>query len=526
MIGNAMKRRRQHCMNLWTISISSIALYERARSMGYPNGAYHSFAGAFQSRRLVSSRLGRVQTFHLSSTLPSEDTASTHSEEAIQDLAGDEALSSRSSSTSTSSSGPLSLAIDELSSALGGKIGRARAAWDCYRIGVDPVLFYDPKVEESDIDASVWRALGCCADEIRSASPDVDVEFPWTTPREETRHLLPARRRTQGLGGPAVKLLADIGPKCKCAEFRGIETSLGTISAISQARDGTTKLLVRLAADGLEVETVIIPWEDTGKSTLCLSSQVGCRQGCVFCATGKMGRLRSLSSDEILLQVFLAAKVCRVLGVHAIDGVVYMGMGDAADNGANVIRSANILTDGELFSFAKTRCTISTVGPSPEAFAVLGQAPAALAWSVHSSRDDLRKKLVPTTQYTMKDLRRGYLDALLARPRKLRVSMLEIALIREINDAVEDADHLGDFVLEMLDEVPDLKVMVNLIPFNDIDGMSSFRKPPMDRIKVFQDRLASKGIKSCIRTTRGDDESAACGQLVTNKKKKNEQAEV
>ena len=446
----------------------------------------------------------RVQTFQLFSTSPSKDAVRTHPEEAIQGLAGDEALSSCSSSTG--SSGPLSLTIDELSSALGGKIGRARAAWDCYRIGVDPVLFYDPKVEESDIDASVWTALGCIS---------VDAECQSTTTREEIWQLLPARRRTQGLGGPAIKLLSDIGPQCKFAGFRGIEASLGTISQISQSKDGTTKLLVRLAADDLEVETVIIPWDDTGKSTLCLSSQVGCRQGCAFCATGKMGRLRSLSSDEILLQVFLAAKVCRVLDVHAIDGVVYMGMGDAADNDVNVIKSANVLTDGELFSFAKTRCTISTVGPSPEAFAVLGQAPAALAWSVHSSRDNLRKKLVPTTQYTMKDLRRGYLDALLARPRKLRVSMLEIALICEINDAIEDADHLGDFVLEMLEEVPDLKVMVNLIPFNDIDGMPSFRKPPMDRIKAFQGRLASKGIKSCIRITRGDDESAACGQLVT-----------
>jgi 23S rRNA (adenine2503-C2)-methyltransferase len=110
----------------------------------------------------------------------------------------------------------------------------------------------------------------------------------------------------------------------------GIEESIATISQISRASDGTTKLLIKLLQDDLEVETVIIPWHETGRSTLCISSQVGCAQACRFCATGKMGRLRNLSSSEICAQVFLARKVCRVLELFPVDGVVFMGMGEPA----------------------------------------------------------------------------------------------------------------------------------------------------------------------------------------------------
>ena len=298
----------------------------------------------------------------------------------------------------------------------------------------------------------------------------------------------------------------------------GIEESVATISHISKAKDGTTKLLVELREDGLEVETVIIPWHETGRSTLCVSSQVGCRQGCSFCATGRMGRLRNLSADEILAQVFLSRKVCRTLDIYPVDGVVFMGMGDAADNVSNVMRASNVLTDGDQFKMAQRKVSISTVGPDPQSFRELGKAPAVLAWSVHATEDTLRKRLVPTTKYPMTELRDAYLEALLERPIKLRTTMLEIALIEEVNDGVDDAEHLAAFVLNMYEKVPGIKVMVNLIPFNDI-GHPVYRKPSVERVWAFQKRLTSKGLKCFIRTTRGDDESAACGQLATKKKK-------
>jgi 23S rRNA (adenine2503-C2)-methyltransferase len=182
-----------------------------------------------------------------------------------------------------------------------------------------------------------------------------------------------------------------------------------------------------------------------------------------------------------------------------------------------VVQAAKVLTNQEQFGMAQRKVTISTVGPSPEAFEALGEAPTVLAWSVHASSDELRKDLVPTTKYSMAELRRGYLNALLKRPVKLRTTMLGIALIDGINDSVADAEHLADFVQGMVDEVPGMKPMINLIPFNDI-GFAKYRKPTVEQVWAYQERLTARGFKCFIRTTRGDDESAACGQLATKKK--------
>ena len=147
----------------------------------------------------------------------------------------------------------------------------------------------------------------------------------------KSRSLFRSRRKTQGLGKHALESLQQIAsPHVDAHDSAAIEESIATISHISVASDGTTKLLVKLLQDGLQVETVIIPWTETGRSTLCVSSQVGCAQACRFCATGRMGRLRNLSSGEICAQVFLARKVCRVLDLHPVDGVVFMGMGEPA----------------------------------------------------------------------------------------------------------------------------------------------------------------------------------------------------
>jgi len=189
------------------------------------------------------------------------------------------------------------------------------------------------------------------------------------------------------------------------------------------------------------------------------------------------------------------------------------------DNAENVVQVAKVLTNHEQFAMAQRRVTISTVGPSPEAFEVLGDAPTMLAWSVHASSDELRKELVPTTKHSMTELRRGYLNALLKRNINDRTTMLEIALIDGINDSEEDADHLAEFVQGMVEEVPGIKPMINLIPYNDI-GFPKYRKPKVETVWAFQKRLTSRGFKCFIRTTRGDDESAACGQLATKKKKK------
>merc|ERR1711971_831549 len=139
----------------------------------------------------------------------------------------------------------LSLTLDELGDRLDGK-GRARSAWDCYRVGAEPLWFHNDSIENENEDD-----------------------------RDSIRNLLPPRRRKQRLGRDALRELAGIAPG-------GIEGDIATISDVSVSGDGTTKLLVRLSRDGAEVETVIIPFYDRGSSTLCVSSQVGCKQGCTF----------------------------------------------------------------------------------------------------------------------------------------------------------------------------------------------------------------------------------------------------
>ena len=282
------------------------------------------------------------------------------------------------------------------------------------------------------------------------------------------------------------------------------------------ANDGTTKLLLELK-DQLQVETVLIPWHDRQATTLCVSSQVGCAQACTFCQTGRMGKLRSLSVDEILVQVWFAQQQT----LYPIDNVVFMGMGEPADNADAVVEATRILTHPQQFQLAPRKVTISTVAPTPEAFLHLGKAPAVLAWSVHASRDDLRRALVPTTKYTMEELRDGLVQALLGRSRKMRATLLEVTLLDDLNDGPDDAAHLADFCHDLIALVPGMKLVVNLIPWNDIGAAKGparlYRPPTQASVLAFQKVLVKAGLLCYIRTTRGDDQRAACGQLATQR---------
>ena len=251
-----------------------------------------------------------------------------------------------------------------------------------------------------------------------------------------------------------------------------------------------------------------------------------------------MGKLRSLSCQEILAQLYWANKVCRLRGqeeptsssstagrkrLYPVNNIVFMGMGEPADNAQEVIKASHALVHPKQFALAGRRVTISTVGPTPSSFADLARAPVTLAWSVHTANDYKRQRvLVPTTRYTMKELREGFLEALSARSRALKSTMLEITLLDRVNDFPEDALELVDFCQPILQRVP--KLVVNLIPWNNIGGSSNakmgFRPPTLERVAAFQKILGDRGIRCYVRTTRGDDESAACGQLATTKKQK------
>jgi 23S rRNA (adenine2503-C2)-methyltransferase len=416
---------------------------------------------------------------------------------------------------------PLSMTIDELSNELGGS-GRAAVVWDCIRQGIDPNLyFHESEGEDSsdDVIANAW--MQATAHTINNI---------------DNSHSVLRRRQSQGLGGNAWKRLQKLMHNSNQSETVAdeqhqisndvsndvltIEKSIASLSHINVSPDGTTKLLLKMRKDGLEVESVIIPWLDKGFSTLCVSSQVGCKQGCTFCATGRMGKLRSLSTDEIIVQLYYASKVCRLVQgtvLPKVDNIVFMGMGEPADNAEAVVRAVRILVDRCCFGLAQSKITISTVAPDPSAFYTLGQAPASLAWSVHAVDDNLRRRLVPTTKNSMEELRVGLVDALKTRSIKLRRTMLEVALIEDMNDSDEDAQRLVDFSKSIINDVEGSKVVVNLIPYNAIDH-PTYCTPSIDRVLGFQKIIVEGGVLCYVRTTRGDDESAACGQLATKKK--------
>ncbi|KAL7486713.1 hypothetical protein ACHAW6_012310 [Cyclotella cf. meneghiniana] len=444
----------------------------------------------------------------------------------------------------------LSMTIEQLEQVLGGW-GRARLAWDCYSNGVDPHFLFGPSGNDLASPFSSWN------------------EYADKSSLKQS--VLPTPRVTQPLGNGALSLLSELHSHCGGR----IENGLATLVHISTASDGTTKLLLRLV-DGFEVETVLIPfwasghpkneggessdetpWNDDsdkrtslgratryaslGRTTVCISSQVGCKQGCTFCATGRMGKLRSLTSDEILVQLFYAKKIVRLsrdgildsgnpdddsLVLPPVTNIVFMGMGEPADNAKSVRNAIEIMTRRELFQLGSNRVTVSTVAPTPEAFMEFCESKCVLAWSVHAVRDDLRKKLVPTTKYTMEELRQGLIDTL--NKRNLRTVMIEVALIADVNDSLREANELADFVRYITMEVPGSKLICNLIPYNDIGGGTSndgnagnrYRKPSIGRVLSFQRRLQEVGVYSHVRGTRGDEESAACGQLATSRKKK------
>lgn len=195
-----------------------------------------------------------------------------------------------------------------------------------------------------------------------------------------------------------------------------------------------------------------------------------------------------------------------------------MGMGDAGRNMAAVGTAVECMTDRQRMEMAPAKITLSTVGPSPEAFMTLARMPGTLAWSLHSPDDKIRKFLVPSTRYSAVELREGLLKALASRPIiRSRTIMIALTLIDQVNDSTEDALKLAEFVQPMFEIAP--KIALDLIPYND-NKLHGFKRPNRERVLAFQRVLREKGFFCSVRVTRGDEESAACGMLATERKKK------
>lgn len=273
--------------------------------------------------------------------------------------------------------------------------------------------------------------------------------------------------------------------------------------------DGTRKYLMRIAG-GHEVETVYIPEEDRG--TLCVSSQVGCTLTCSFCHTGTQKLVRNLTAGEIIGQLLVARDD---LGEWPIPGapknetrllsnIVLMGMGEPLYNFDNVRDAMKIAMDPEGISLSRRRITLSTSGVVPEIAKTATEIGCQLAISFHATTDEVRDKLVPINKkWNIAEL----LDALRSYPKLSNSERItfEYVMLKDVNDTDADARRL----IKLIKGIP---AKINLIPFNEWPG-SPYQRSDWDRIQAFADIIYKAGYASPIRTPRGEDIMAACGQL-------------
>jgi 23S rRNA (adenine2503-C2)-methyltransferase len=264
-----------------------------------------------------------------------------------------------------------------------------------------------------------------------------------------------------------------------------------------RSRDGTEKFLFELV-DGNFVETVLIP--AGRRKTLCLSTQVGCRFGCAFCASGMGGFRRNLTPAEILGQILFLRDSLSV----DLTNLVFMGMGEPLDNYENVVRAVRTMNDRRGLGIAARRITISTAGvvPGLERLKNLGLQ-LNVSLSLHALRDDLRSELMPINKkYPLADVLRaaeGYFE------RTGRMITLEYILLRDVNDSAEDARLLAAAARR-------LKAKVNLIPYSQACG-PGFEAPAREKAELFLKRLEDRGVRATLRRSKGADIQAACGQL-------------
>lgn len=287
------------------------------------------------------------------------------------------------------------------------------------------------------------------------------------------------------------------------------ELSIPEIVTRQVSEDGTRKYLLRIAG-GHEVEAVYIPEENRG--TLCISSQVGCTLTCTFCHTGTQKLVRNLTPAEIVGQVMIARddlgewpeKGSPSNAPRLVSNVVLMGMGEPLYNFDNVRDAMLVVMDNEGLTISRRRITLSTSGVVPEIARTAEEIGCLLAISFHATTDDVRDKLVPINK-------RWNLETLLATLRDYpRLSnseriTFEYVMLKGVNDTDADAHRL----IKLIKGIP---AKINLIPFNEWPG-APYQRSDWARIKAFSDIIFNAGYASPIRTPRGEDIMAACGQL-------------
>lgn len=265
--------------------------------------------------------------------------------------------------------------------------------------------------------------------------------------------------------------------------------------AVETSADGTRKYLFRLG-DGSSVETVRIPM-DKERSTLCISTQVGCAMQCDFCLTGSFGFKRNLTASEIVNQV------CAVAKEGSINNIVLMGMGEPLHNLDNVVRALQILYAPSGLDYSSRKVTLSTCGLVPQMAELAQRITVNLAVSLNATTDAVRDQLMPINKrYPLEQLMAACRKFPLASHRRIT---FEYILIRDLNDSIADAKR-------MIRLLHGIRAKVNLIPFNEHEG-SGYRCPEEGTINAFQTYLLNHDIVAIRRASKGQDISAACGQL-------------
>jgi 23S rRNA (adenine2503-C2)-methyltransferase len=266
-----------------------------------------------------------------------------------------------------------------------------------------------------------------------------------------------------------------------------------------EKNDGATKKFLLKTPDNMEIESVLIPMQAGG--TLCISSQLGCRMGCTFCETGRMGLLRNLTVQEIISQVFVAR---HVLG-YKVRNIVFMGMGEPFDNYETVLQSSRILMDPKGFGFGRNHITISTSGIVEGILRFThekGSKPN-LAVSINAPENETRNRLMPINRKN--DMQQLY-EAMRSYNEATGLEILTAyVLLKDVNDTLEHADRLAAYL-------NGLNVKINLIPYNP-QTRDRYARPEEETIEAFRQQLRKYGFQTLLRLTRGTDIMAACGQL-------------
>lgn len=284
------------------------------------------------------------------------------------------------------------------------------------------------------------------------------------------------------------------------------EVKLPEVVSCQESVDGTCKWLIRVDG-GSCIEMVYIPERERG--TLCVSSQIGCALDCSFCATGKQGFNRDLTSAEIIGQLWIAADSFDQFSPKAkrrVSNVVMMGMGEPLMNFDNVVDAMSIMLEDNAYGLSKRRVTLSTSGVVPELDKLGDVSDVSLAISLHAPNDGLRNELVPINRKyplaTFIQSAKNYIEKMPDNRRKVTV---EYTLMDQVNDRSIHARELAVLL-------KDLPCKINLIPFNPFAG-SGYKTVTNTALNRFRDILMAEGYTVTVRTTRGDDIAAACGQL-------------